>query len=141
MPKLILRKLFVALLPLLLAHTAAAQVIAPDRFITPSLDLFVELLVEVADRPGTDPRAPQGLGDVLHATHRDTRQVHLHQSFFHGTFPATIPLNDRRLEVGAAKLGDIQLHLACLGLELTLVEAGPAIPSLYRQQISAVLLQ
>lgn len=47
------------------------------RSVPPGVDLAVDPLVRLADGGGTDPRAPQRLGNVLHATHRHAGQVHL----------------------------------------------------------------
>jgi len=55
----------------------------------------------MADRPGTDPHAPQGLGDFLDPANRDTRQVHLHHRFLDRRLAATMPLDDGGFKFGA----------------------------------------
>ena len=52
-----------------------------DPPVPPGLDLGVDLLVEVRDRAWAHPRAPERLGDVLHASNRNPRQIHLDQRF------------------------------------------------------------
>src|SRR6266567_8050343 len=52
-----------------------------DPPVPPGLDLGVDLLVEVRDRAWAYPRAPEGLGDVLHPPNRNPRQIHLDQRF------------------------------------------------------------
>ena len=69
--------------------------LAFDAAVPPSLDLGVDLLVEVRHRARAHPRAPQGFGDVLHALHRDARQIHLDQRFLDRALPAAVPLDDR----------------------------------------------
>ncbi|GEM_PF-1737385 len=46
---------------------------ACDRPVPPRLDLLVNLLVQVGDRPRAHPRVPQRLRDVLYPPHRYPR--------------------------------------------------------------------
>ncbi len=85
--------------------------------VPPFFNLGVDLLVEVRYRAGTDPRAPQRFGDVLHPADRNTRQIHLHQGFLNTAFPALIALNDGRLKCLTAQLRHLQLHCASLGVQ------------------------
>ena len=55
------------------------RVLALERPVAPRLDLAVDLLVQLTDGAGADLRAPEGLGDVLHAAHAHAGQVHLDQ--------------------------------------------------------------
>ena len=70
------------------------------------LDLAVHLLVQVAHRRGAYAGAPQELGDVLHAAHGYSSQVHLDERLLHGRFPAPAAIYDDRLERGQAKFRD-----------------------------------
>ena len=47
---------------------------------------------------GAHARAPQRLGDVLHPTHRNARQIHLDQRFLDRALPPAIAFDDRRLK-------------------------------------------
>src|SRR5216683_3840025 len=66
--------------------------------VPPSFDLAIDLLVEIGHRARAHPRAPQGLGDILHPPHRYARQVHLDQGFLHRTLAPAIALDNRCLE-------------------------------------------
>ena len=59
------------------------RVVAFDRPVAPSLDLHVDLLVQLADRARADSRAPQGFGNVFDSPYAHSRKIHLHQRFFH----------------------------------------------------------
>src|SRR4249919_1372833 len=48
-----------------------------DPPVPPSLDLDVNLLVEVRHRARAYSRAPERLGDILHLPKRNPRQIHL----------------------------------------------------------------
>src|SRR4029079_8747755 len=48
-----------------------------DPPVPPSLDLDVDLPVEVRHRARTYSRAPERLGDILHPPNRNPRQIHL----------------------------------------------------------------
>ena len=100
---------------------------ALDRFVAPGLDLDVDLLVQVRDRPRRDPRAPQGLGDVLHPPDRDTGQIHLHQGLLDRGLAPAVALDDRRLERLPAQLGHLQRNLASPRLQLPLVAPRPRV--------------
>jgi hypothetical protein len=43
------------------------RMISLDWAISPSVDVGVDLLVQLAHRARANPRAPQGFGDVFHA--------------------------------------------------------------------------
>src|SRR5262249_8749506 len=94
-----------------------------DRSLPPLLDPGVDLLIELADRAGTDLGAPQRFGDVLDATHGGARQVHPDQPLPDGGFAPPVALDDRRLEGQLPELWNLQGHRARLGLERALVVA------------------
>src|SRR5262249_2929377 len=58
---------------------------------------------------------------------RYTGQVHLHQRLLHGRLAALVAFDDLALEGGSPQLGDLQLDLAGLGLELAAVGAGAVV--------------
>ena len=58
--------------------------LAFDAPIPPGLNLGVDLLVEVRHRARAHMRAPERLGDVLHPSDRNARQIHLDQHFLDG---------------------------------------------------------
>ena len=105
------------------------RVVALDRPLPPGLDVPVDLLVQLADRRGADLRTPQRLGDVLHSAYRHASKVHLDQGLLDRGLPATVALDDRRLECLLAQLRHLELHLAGLCLQLALIAAGPGVSS------------
>jgi hypothetical protein len=105
--------------------------LAFDAPVPPSFDLGVDLLVEVGHRARAHPRAPQRFSDVLHASHRDARQIHLDQCLLHRALPAAVPLNDRSLEGLAPQLWNLEAYFAGAGLQRPIVAASPGVlPSL-----------
>ena len=112
------------------------RVIALDRPVPPRLDLGVDLLVEIGHRAGTDPRAPQGLGDVLDPPNRNPGQVHLNQGLLDRALPSPIALDDRRLECLTAKLRNFQRHLAGLGVQRPFITAGPRVRATLRPLVA-----
>ena len=112
------------------------RVLALDRPIAPLLDLDGDLLVELADRAGTDPGAPERLGDVLDATHGHTGQVHLHQRLLDADLPAPVALHDRALEWEVPKLRHLERHLARLRMQLAFVMAGPGVDPIRRMLVA-----
>ena len=72
--------------------------LALDRPVAPFLDLGVYLLVQVRNRARRHPRAPQCLGDVLHAPNGKTGQIHLDQRLLDRALPTLVALDDRRFE-------------------------------------------
>jgi hypothetical protein len=121
------------------AHLAPPAALQPDAIqedvgvlpfdgaVAPGLDVTVDLLVQLADRTGADPGAPQGLGDVLDAAGGHAGQVHLDQSLLHRGLAAAVAFDDGRLERQIAQLRHVQLHLTGLGLELAGVVAGAGV--------------
>ena len=101
--------------------------LAFDAAVPPSLDLGVDLLVEVRHRARAHPRAPQGFGDVLHASHRDARQIHLDQRFLDRALPAAVPLDDRGLEGLAPQLWYLEAYFAGAGLQRSFVAASSGV--------------
>ena len=69
-----------------------------DAAVPPSLDLGVDLFVEVGHCARAHPRPPQSFGDVLHPTHRNARQIHLDQRLLDRALAAAVPVDDRRLK-------------------------------------------
>lgn len=59
------------------------EVDARDGLVSSGLDLGIDVLVSAR----RDPRAPQGLRDILHPADRNTRQQHLHQRFLDRRLP------------------------------------------------------
>src|SRR6476620_3370538 len=105
--------------------------LAFDAPVPPSLDLGVDLLIEVRHRARAHPGAPKRLGNVFHAPHRDARQIHLNQRFLDRALPPAVALDDRRLEGLAPQLRDLEIDLAGAGLKRPIVTASPGIlPSL-----------
>ena len=86
--------------------------LALDRPVPPGFDLGVDLLVEVRDRARAHPRAPQRLGDVLDPAHRDPGEIHLDQRLLDRALPATVALDDSRLEGLPPELRNLQADLA-----------------------------
>ena len=116
--------------PAALEHDAVEVhigMLAFDRPIAPRLDRPVDLLVQLRHRRGRNPRAPQGLGNILDPANRDPRQIHLDQGLLDRALTPPITLDDRRLKGLLAKLRYPQPDLAGLGLHLALVVAGPGI--------------
>src|SRR3954466_12468627 len=101
--------------------------LAFDALVPPSFDLGVDLLVEVRNRARAHPRTPEGLGNVLHPTHRNARQIHLDQCFLHGTLSSAVTLNDGRLEGLAPQLRNLEVDLASAGLQRPLIAASAGI--------------
>jgi len=91
--------------------------------------VLVDFLVEVADGPGTYPRAPQGLGNIFHPAHRHTRQVHLDQRFLDRGFTAPVALDNGGFKGLTAQLGDFEIYFAGLGMQATLITPSPGIHS------------
>src|SRR5271156_3800361 len=84
--------------------------LAFDAAVPPSLDLGVDLLVEVRHRARAHPRAPQGFGNVLNPTHRNPRQIHLDQRLLNRALPPAVAFYDRRLKGLPAQLGNLEVH-------------------------------
>ena len=103
------------------------RMLALDRPVPPGLDLGVDHLVEVGDRARAHPRAPERLGDVLDPPHRDAGEIHLDQRLLDRALPATVALDDRRLERLAPQLRDLQADLAGSCLQRSLIAAGPRV--------------
>src|SRR5258708_32388675 len=102
-----------------------------DAGVPPSLDLGVDLFVEVGHCARAHPRPPQSFGDVLHPTHRNARQIHLDQRFLDRALAAAVPVDDRRLKGLAAQLWNLEIYFARAGLQCPLIAAGPGVlPSL-----------
>src|ERR1700760_2880250 len=105
--------------------------LAFDAPVPPSLDLGVNLLVEVGHRARAHPCAPQRFSDVLHASHRDARQIHLDQRLLHRALPAPVPLNDRSLKGLASQLWNLEVYFAGAGLQRAIIAARSGVlPSL-----------
>jgi site-specific DNA recombinase len=102
---------------------------ARDRPVPPRRDLGVDLPVQPAHGAGADPRAPQGLGDVLDPAHGHARQVHLDQGFLDRGLPPTVALDDRGLERLPAQLRHLQRDLAGPGVQPAPVAPRPRVPS------------
>ena len=69
----------------------------------------IGFLVQLADGGGRYLVAPQGLGDVLHPTHRDAGQIHLNERFLNTALTTAVPLND-----GCLKRDPLEArHLEC----------------------------
>ncbi len=115
--------------------------LAFDPAVPPRLDRRVDLLVQIRDRRGRYPRAPQRLRDVLDAPDRHAGQVHLDQRLLYRRLPPPVALDDRRLESLAPKLRHLQRHLAGLRLKLTLVVAGSRIPTGLRSLVTLRVAQ
>src|SRR6476660_10500319 len=98
-----------------------------DAAVPPSLDLGVDLFVEVGHCARAHPRPPQSFGDVLHPTHRNARQVHLDQRLLDRALAAAVPVDDRRLKGLAAQLWNLEIHFARAGLQCPLIAAGPGV--------------
>ena len=92
-----------------------------NRTHPPFLDLAVNLLIQVADRAGTDFRAPQRLRDAFHAPDRHPGQIHLDQRLLNAAFLPSIPFDDLRFKRQSSKPGYLQFHLAGFRQELPLV--------------------
>src|SRR6185436_15054507 len=107
------------------------RMLAFDASVPPRFDLGVDLLVEVGHRARAHPRAPQSFSDVLHASHRDSRQIHLDQCLLHRALPAAVPLNDRSLEGLTPQLWNLEVYFAGAGLQRPIVAASTGVlPSL-----------
>src|SRR5215204_5677624 len=91
--------------------------------VPPGLDLGVDLLVQVRHRARAHPRAPQRLGDVLDAAHRNARQIHLDQRFLDRALPPAVALDDGRLESLAPQLRNLKVDLASAGLQCSFIAA------------------
>ena len=105
--------------------------LAFDAPVPPSLDLRVDLLVEVGHRARAHPRAPERFRDVLHAPHRNAGQIHLDQRLLDRALPPPVAFDDRSLKGLAPQLRDLEIDLAGTGLQRPLVAASPGIlPSL-----------
>ena len=87
----------------------------------PVIDAAGQLLVQVADGAGADPRPPECVGDVFHPPHRDARVVHLQQRLFHGALPPPVTLVDLGLEGQTPQFGYLQFYCASLRLQLALI--------------------
>ncbi len=74
------------------------------------------------------PACPKRLRDILDPTYRHARQVHLDQRLLDRALAPSVTLDDRRLNVCARSFGNLQPHLARLGLQLALVAAGARVP-------------
>src|SRR4029077_6975625 len=116
-------------------HDDAVQIkirmLAFDASVPPSLDLGVDLLVEVGHRARAHPRTPQRFSDVFHASHRDARQIHLDQCLLHRALPAAVPLNDRSFKGLTSQLWNHEVYFAGAGLQRPIVAASPSVlPSL-----------
>jgi hypothetical protein len=92
-----------------------------ERTVAPRLDLRVDLLVQLAHRARAEPRAPEGLGDVLDSQHAHSGKIHLHQGFFHRTLSSPITFDDGRLKGQASQLRNLQADLPNFGVQLPLV--------------------
>lgn len=103
-----------------------------DRSITPVIDPGIDLQVQLADGAGTDPRAPQSLGDVLDPPRRDASQVHLHESLLDARLPPPVPLDDLRLERERPQSGNFERHLAGGDVQGPAVRPRPSVKSLSR---------
>ena len=84
---------------------------ALNGLMPPSLDLRINLLVEVRHRRRADPRSPKGFGDVLDPSDRNTGQIHLNERFLDRALTPLIAFDDRRLECLPAQLRNLQLDV------------------------------
>lgn len=91
---------------------------------TPFLNMIVDLLVEIADRPRRYLRTPQGLRNIFYSPYRDPRQIHLDQRFFHGGLPSLVAFDNRRFKGDAFQLGHLQFYIPGRRLEITFVVTG-----------------
>jgi hypothetical protein len=70
---------------------------------TPLFDLLVDLLVQVAYRRLSTPRAPKRLRDVCHPPDAHSSQIHLDRGLFHQRLALPVTLDDGRCERQAAE--------------------------------------
>ena len=98
--------------------------------------MFVDLLVEVADRTRADSRSPQGLSDILNTTDGDAGQIHLHERFLNRSLTTFITLDDGGLEGLLAQLGHLEVHFTCFGVELPVVMTSTGINAIRRSFVS-----
>lgn len=100
---------------------------ARDRLLAPFLNLSVNLLIEVADRAGTDLRAPQCFRNILDSSNRNARQIHLNQRFLDTALLRLVPLNDLRFKRQCSQTGNFEFHLSGFRQQFPRVTAGTRI--------------
>jgi len=101
--------------------------LAFDAPVPPSLDLGVDLLVQVRHRARAHPGAPERLRDVLHPSDRNAGQVHLDQRFLDRALPPAIALYDRCLKGLPPQLRYLEADVAGLGVQRPIIAARPSI--------------
>ncbi len=94
---------------------------ALDRTVPRVLDLGIDLFIEVRYRARADPRAPQGLRNILHPAHRNACQIHLDQRLLERTLPALAALSDRCLKRLPAQLRYLQPDIAGFGVKRSVI--------------------
>src|SRR6202051_1676958 len=101
--------------------------LAFDAPVPPSLNLGVDLLVQVGHRARAHTRAPERFRDIFHAPDRYPRQIHLDQRFLDRALPPAVALDDRRLKGLPPQLRNPEINLASAGLQRPFIAASAGI--------------